>query len=542
MAKRVVRPETELDVMVLFKDALDIDEKQFEKYFEVSRGEGGLIVKQIDYIERLLWLKIHDLVKSWNGKFAQQPRRFIIPVEKKAEPKVIPIDEMMPPAKNEGVTPHSVSMDTSKPPTIQIENVECTESNAQTKIKLSDIVIDKDFMMRDGLDKETIALYKENLENIVASDPIVLFTTPKGLMLVDGFHRLTAAKQLNWESILAKVHAGSVQDAYAYACTANLKHGKPLTPKEKKRAICEYIKLNVELSNVQIGVDVGLPESTIRNYRRELETKGEITPQEIRIGINGVPQKVGDKIGSQTCEPDPFGEWFNNHIICDDVFNVLPDDPLKYDLIIVDPPYGITNEEWDKQTKFDLLNFTRRWLNLVLNKLKPTGRLFIFWSREHLFELKPLLDEIKNEYPLNFGGLIVWNFRNSLTIPNNRKEFKITWEPIFHFYRDDAPELNRPDTELTGEKWESVDSDVWTYAIPQSNFEKDKRIHPAQKPLDLYKHIIKLSTKTNDSILDPFAGSGTTGHAAYELGREFKLIEKNPEYCDRIRKRLKEVF
>lgn len=411
--------------------------------------------------------------------------------------------------------------------------------NSQAKLKLSDIVIDKDFMMRDSLDKETITLYKENLENIVMSNPIVLFKTPKGLMLVDGFHRHAAAKQLNWESISAEVHSGSVQDAYAYACLANLKHGKPLTSKEKKRAICEYLKLNVRLSNVQICLDVGVSDVTILRYRQELEAKGELTPQEKRLGADN---KVRELPTSTLVEVDPFDEWFKNHVVCDDLFNILPDDPLQYDLIIVDPPYGITKEEWDQKSKFELLTFTRKWLNLVLQKLKPTGRLFVFWSREYLFELKPLFDEVKSEYPLNFGGLIVWNFRNSLTKPNNRKEFKITWEPVFHFYRDNAPELNRPDTQLTDEKWESIDSDVWTFAIPQSNFKQDPKIHPAQKPLNLYKHIINLSTKTNDLILDPFAGSGTTGHAAYELGREFKLIEKDEKYVNSMRERLKGVF
>jgi len=416
------------------------------------------------------------------------------------------------------------------------------DSNCKTAdVKLSDIVIDKDFMMRDGLDKETIALYKENLENIVASDPIVLFKTPKGLMLVDGFHRHAAAKQLNWESILAEVRSGSVQDAYAYACTANLKHGKPLKKNERKKAICEFIKLNAKFSDGKIAkaIDFVVKADTIRLYRKELEAAGEIEPQEIRVWSDGRVQAIPSSENSE--EVDPFDEWFKNHVTCDDMFNTLPDDPLKYDLIIVDPPYGITKEEWDKKPKFELLNFTRRWLNVVLQKLKPTGRLFVFWSREYFFELKQLLDEIKNEYPLNFGGLIVWNFRNSLTIPNNRKELKITWEPIFYFYGLDAPDLNRPETELTGEKWESIDSDVWTFAIPQTNF-SDKKIHPAQKPLDLYKHIIKLSTKTNDLILDPFAGSGTTGHAAYELGREFKLIEKNLDYVELIRHRLQPIF
>jgi DNA modification methylase len=412
---------------------------------------------------------------------------------------------------------------------------------AELSVPIKNIVVNKDFMMREGIDKKTVDLYKDNLSAIIQADPIVVFDTPNGLMLVDGFHRLAAAKQLDWTEIKVKQFKGSVKDAFAFACLANLKHGQPLTRSEREHAIKEYIVLNVELSDRWIAEETGVNSDTIGRWRRELEAEGRLKPIEKRIGKDG---KEYSRVGFPTPEKviDPFDRWFEEHVVHGDLFDVLPSDPLKYDLMIVDPPYGITNEKWDKTTKYDLLTFTRKWLNLILQKLKPTGRLFIFWSREHLFELKPLFDEIKNEYPLNFGGLIVWNFRNSLTIPNNRKELKITWEPIFYFYGLDAPDLNRPNTELTGEKWESIDSDVWTFAIPQSNFEKDKRVHPAQKPLDLYKHIIKLSTKTNDLILDPFAGSGTTGHAAYELGREFKLIEKNSEYVSLIKVRLKGVF
>jgi len=412
-------------------------------------------------------------------------------------------------------------------------------------VDIKDIVINKDYMIRESLDKKTVEAYKENLTAILEASPIVVFETPNGLLLVDGFHRHAAARQLNWEQINVIKMKGSMQDAFAFACLANLKHGRPLSPSEKKKAIQEYIKLNVELSDRMIAEDTCSIPMTIGRYRKELEDAGIIKSPEKRLGADGKERTTVTFVTVETPETipvDPFVEWFNSHIINGDVFDVLPNDSLKYDLIIADPPYGILDEKWDKKDKFELLNFTRRWLNLVLQKLKPTGRLFIFWSREYLFELKSLVDEIKNEYPLNFGGLIVWNFRNTLSIPNNRKELKITWEPIFYFYGLDAGELNRPDTELTGEKWTNeTDADVWNFAVPQSNF-TDKKTHPAQKPLDLYKHIIKLSTKTNDLILDPFAGSGTTGHAAYELGRDFKLVESDPQYVEMIRARLKGVF
>ena len=99
-------------------------------------------------------------------------------------------------------------------------------------IEISKITIDKSFMMRDALDKKLVAEYKENLKNM---PPISLYDTPQGLLLVDGFHRLTAAKQLNWKNIDAIVAKGSIQDAFGVACLSNLRHGKPLKPEERKR-------------------------------------------------------------------------------------------------------------------------------------------------------------------------------------------------------------------------------------------------------------------------------------------------------------------
>lgn len=64
--------------------------------------------------------------------------------------------------------------------------------------------------------------------------------------------------------------------------------------------------------------------------------------------------------------------------------------------------------------------------------------------------------------------------------------------------------------------------------------------HPTQKPLPLMQDLVQLFSFEGDTVLDPFAGSGTTGVACVKLGRKFIGIEKEPEYfdlmCDRIRK------
>jgi len=106
--------------MVLFNDKFEMKEKDFENYFEVGESDTEILLMQKDYMERNLWLKVLELVKSWDGKFAQQPRRFVIPKPNKIEPKVIPIAEIMPPSQNEGLAPHIVTMDAPETPKIKM--------------------------------------------------------------------------------------------------------------------------------------------------------------------------------------------------------------------------------------------------------------------------------------------------------------------------------------------------------------------------------------------------------------------------------------
>lgn len=64
------------------------------------------------------------------------------------------------------------------------------------------------------------------------------------------------------------------------------------------------------------------------------------------------------------------------------------------------------------------------------------------------------------------------------------------------------------------------------------------RHHPHQKPVGLFRRLIAASTPPGGTVLDPFAGSGTTGIAALAEGRKAILVEREPAYCDVIRRRL----
>ena len=68
-----------------------------------------------------------------------------------------------------------------------------------------------------------------------------------------------------------------------------------------------------------------------------------------------------------------------------------------------------------------------------------------------------------------------------------------------------------------------------------------KRVHPTQKPIELMSKIIQDFTKEGDTILDPFMGSGTTGVACVQTGRNFIGIEIDPTYFAIAERRIKEA-
>ena len=70
---------------------------------------------------------------------------------------------------------------------------------------------------------------------------------------------------------------------------------------------------------------------------------------------------------------------------------------------------------------------------------------------------------------------------------------------------------------------------------------KEKTGYPTQKPLALLKRILLASSNPGDTVLDFFAGSGTTGEAAHALGRRFIIVDNNPDALEVMQKRLGRV-
>ena len=203
------------------------------------------------------------------------------------------------------------------------------------------------------------------------------------------------------------------------------------------------------------------------------------------------------------------------------------------DLLNTDPPYMVLDHDWDTfKSLDDFMSFTERWLLSVMPKIKSTGRVYISFSGLYQYEFYDVLKR-NNFFGMNYGQTIIWHAKNN-NKPFNRHIYRSAYDPIFYLYGKDAADLN-----FTADTFGEMQNNVWTIALPQSNFHEGK-LHPTQKPLELYRNIIMTGSKEGDTVLDCFAGSGTTGVVCSELKRNCILIERNPEYIGFIKGRVNE--
>lgn len=289
-------------------------------------------------------------------------------------------------------------------------------------------------------------------------------------------------------------------------CNPNTKQvkNKANKLKEKQNQI-QYIKENL------------LNKNRTQEFIKDIENGAFISKKAMKKAVKQANEKYKEKQQHQIIHGNALKELEN---IENKSINTL----------ITDPPYNITQEEWDQFNNYQ--EFTEKWINKTIPKIKKDGRIYIFWSQEKLFKFP--IKQIEN-HGFKFGNLLIWNYKNNIKA-HNEKEYKYTYEPIFYFYGEKADKLNMAKDQEWGDDLNNLD--IFEYAVPQSNFKKDKKIHPTQKPQKLLEQIIKTGTYKGDLILDPFAGSGTTGVAAKKLSRKSIQIEKNKDYVKKIEQRL----
>ena len=233
----------------------------------------------------------------------------------------------------------------------------------------------------------------------------------------------------------------------------------------------------------------------------------------------------------------------------------IPDNSI--DLVFADPPYNLqlkdtlyrpdqttveaVTNNWDKFDTYEAYDeFCLKWLTECKRVLKDGGALWVIGSYHNILRLGT---SIQN---LGFWILndIIWNKTNPM--PNFRgTRFTNAHETLlwcttsrkakYTFHYQNLKELN---------EGKQMRSD-WYIPIcsGKERLRKDnnQRSHPTQKPEALLYRILLASTNKGDLVLDPFSGSGTTAVVAKKLHRNFIGIEKDKDYLNLSKERLKKT-
>jgi DNA modification methylase len=201
------------------------------------------------------------------------------------------------------------------------------------------------------------------------------------------------------------------------------------------------------------------------------------------------------------------------------------------DMVFCDPPYNVNygatmKDKLRGKTHRKIANdnlgadFERFLYDACVNILAVTkGAVYICMSSSELHTLEKAFREAGGHW----STFVIWA-KNTFTM--GRSDYQRQYEPILYGWK-----------EGTDHFWCGArdQGDVWFVKKPVSN-----DLHPTMKPVELVERAVRNSSKGRDTVLDPFGGSGTTLIACEKAGRQARVIELEPKYCDVIIRRWEE--
>lgn len=248
---------------------------------------------------------------------------------------------------------------------------------------------------------------------------------------------------------------------------------------------------------------------------------------------------------------------------CLDLLAAVPSDSVH--LAFADPPFNIGYEYDsydDRRSTDEYLGWSRRWMSEVIRALRPDGSFWLAIGDEYAAELKVLATR---ELGVTCRSWVVWYYTFGV---NCKQKFSRSHAHIFHFVRDpDAFTFNseairvpsarelvygdkraNPTGRLPDDTWIlrpqdlpdgfSTTEDTWYFPRICGTFKERSGWHGCQMPEQLLGRIIRVSSLPGETVLDPFAGSGTTLAVAKKLDRRFLGMELSETYAERVSSRL----
>ena len=227
----------------------------------------------------------------------------------------------------------------------------------------------------------------------------------------------------------------------------------------------------------------------------------------------------------------------------------IPNNSLH--LMITSPPYNVS-KEYDNDLSLE------EYLNLLKNCFTETYRVVVDGGRACInianigrkpyIPLSDYVSKIMIEIGFNMRGEIIWNKSAGAGISTAWGSFQSASNPILrdvHEYilifskGNYKRERDKEEKELRKNNITKEEFIEWTKSVWTMNTESAKRIgHPAPFPEELPNRLIKLFSFTNDIVIDPFMGSGTTAIAAIKNNRNFVGYEINKEYINLANNRI----
>jgi len=241
--------------------------------------------------------------------------------------------------------------------------------------------------------------------------------------------------------------------------------------------------------------------------------------------------------------------------------------PGSVPLIFADPPFNIGYEYDvydDKKSADDYLDWSRQWIQGCYDALADNGTFWLAIGDEFAAELKLIA---QRDVGFHCRSWVIWYYTFGV---NCRKGFSRSHTHLFHFvknhkdfvFNSDDPKVRVPSARqlvyadkranpkgrLPDNTWilrpqDIPDSfqpghDMWFFSRVAGTFKEREGFHGCQMPEQLLGRIIRLCSNEGDTVLDPFAGSGTTLVVAKKLGRHYMGCDLSNEYVTHVRGRL----
>ncbi len=237
---------------------------------------------------------------------------------------------------------------------------------------------------------------------------------------------------------------------------------------------------------------------------------------------------------------------------CVELMDEIAKSGFAFDCAFADPPYFLSNGgisvrngrqvcvdkgEWDKSNGAESdTAFTRDWLAALRRILKPSGTIWVSGTHHNIFVVANAMTE------LGYKILNVVTWQKPDPPPNLSCRYFTHSTEFVIWARREARTPHFFDYDLMRELAGGQPMrDVWTLHAVEP-WEKHCGRHPTQKPIALLVRALLASTAKGDWIIDPFAGSCTTGIAAHLLGRRFFGIDRSEEYLSLGKSRFEEAL